>query len=209
MMKVKFWRISKVVLPKAIGGIALFSSIILVFPSVISNPIEGNYQLPFSQSLIEKIIVPSSDIVKNFIPGFDLSLPLRELAANVAEQQIKNAPEAQILPKSTQQQLINKAAQDFETKIAELIGGQVKPNSKITDLIYESLSNRFSQLPESTKNLVLAGVVFLIFLTIEGFAIPLRWAVSVIAFVIYEILLMSGFATVMLEGKSREIIILK
>ncbi len=209
MMKVKFWRISKVVLPKAIGGIALFSSIILVFPSVISNPIEGNYQLPFSKSLIEKIIVPASDIVKNFIPGFDLSLPLQELAVNVAAQQVKDAPEAQILPKAAQQQLINKTAQDFETKIAELIGGQIKPNSKITDIVYESLSNRFSQMPESAKNLVLAGVVFLIFLTIEGFAIPLRWLVSVLAFVIYEILLMSGFATVMLEGKSKEIIILK
>ena len=194
-LKVRFWRISKVVLPKGIAVVALAASVLLVFPS---SPLTAGFQFPISSSSLEKFLAPASGILQKFLPGFDVSLPVAELTKNLAEQQIAKLPETQILPKTAQQQLI-----------ANIFGSDINPKLKITDIAYEALKNKFAGLPENMKLIALLGIAALLFLTIEGVAIPFRWLVTIIAFIIYEILLMTGFATIMLEGKSREIIILK
>jgi len=206
LLKVKFWRISKIVLPKAIAAIALAGSVLFVFPS---SPLTVGFQLPISSSSLEKFLTPASGILQKFIPGFDVSLSVAELTKSLAERQIAKLPEAQRLPKSAQQQLIAKAMKDFEGQIANVFGSDINPKLKITDIAYEALKNKFEELPENLKFIVILSIAALLFLTIEGVAIPFRWFITIIAFIIYEILLMTGFATIMLEGKSREIIILR
>lgn len=205
-LKVRFWRIGKVVLPKAIAVVALAASVLFVFPS---SPLTAGFQLPISSAVLEKFFAPASGILQKFIPGFDVSLSVAELTKNLAEQQIAKLPETKILPKAAQQQLIAKAMKDFEGQIANIFGLGINPKLKITDIAYEALKNKFEGLPENLKLVALLGIAALLFLTIEGVAIPFRWLVTVIAFIVYEILLMTGFATIMLEGKSREIIILR
>lgn len=205
-LKVRFWRISKVVLPKAIAAVAFSASVLFVFPY---SPLTAGFQFPISSSLLEKFFAPASGILQKFLPGFDVSLSVAELTKNLAEQQIAKLPEIPILPKAVQQQLIAKTMKDFEAQIANIFGSDINPKLKISDVAYETLKNKFEGLTENLKLIVMLGIAALLFLTIEGVAIPFRWLVTVIAFIAYEILLMTGFATIMLEGKSREIIILK
>jgi len=40
-------------------------------------------------------------------------------------------------------------------------------------------------------------------------AMPIRFVISIIAFLIYELLLAFGFATIELEGRSKEMVVLK
>jgi hypothetical protein len=205
-LKVRFWRLSKVVLPKAIASVALFVSVLFVFPS---SPLSGGLQLPISSATLEKFLAPASGILQKLIPGFDTSLSINELTRNLAEQQIAKMPETRILPQAARQQLILKTTRDFEGQIANIFGSDINPKLKISDIAYKWLKDKFEGLAENSKLVVMLAIAGLLFLTIEGIAMPLRWLVSVIAFVIYEILKLSGFATVALEGKSREVIILK
>ena len=52
-------------------------------------------------------------------------------------------------------------------------------------------------------------LAILVFFTVVGFGLPIRWVVTSFTFVIYEIFLALGFSAIMLEGRSREIVILK
>ena len=88
-------------------------------------------------------------------------------------------------------------------------GISFKNSDSVLDVIYNYLSEKISSLPEGLKFLVPAGFVFLIFITVKGAALLLRWVISVPAYILYELALTTGFARLTLEAKSREIVVLK
>jgi hypothetical protein len=196
MLKIKFWRISKKTLPKAIAGLALFSSIIYVG---IIGP--GEKEFFISQATFEKII--------EFVPGFDLSLPVETLIKNLTINQIEGNAQLKLLPESTKKELINQSVKELEKKISDLTGTPLNPKVKTSEAIYEIIVEKFAKLPENVRLFAPAAIAAIIFLTIIGLSLPIRIIATVFAFLIYEICLALGFSTIMMEGTSREIIVLK
>ncbi|MEE8131638.1 MAG: hypothetical protein V3T98_01180 [Candidatus Paceibacterota bacterium] len=209
MLKLRFFRISKIVFPKVIMGLALFASVIYYNLSGLGEFAAAgeSKEIFISQSSFEKIIAPASGIIQklNIMPEFDFSSSIRE----IAERQIKENPQIQMLPASIKEQAINKAADEIEKQISDLIGVPVKTESSISQTLYQAMVDKFNKMSQNVKNAILIGIAAVIFLTIEGIAWPIRWIVAVLAWLVYEILLAAGFATVVLEGKSREMVILK
>ncbi len=206
MLKIKFWRVGKKVLPKAITGLALFSSVASIM--VISL---GNEKFFISPQTFEKLISPVLEmkIIQNFFPGIDLSLPIGDLITNLTSIQVEENPQSKLLSPASKQQLINQSANEMEKKISDFVGGPINPKSNTSEVIYESMVNRFVQLPDEVKAIIPIGVAAIIFLTILGFILPIRWLASFLAFLIYEICLALGFSSLVLESKSREIILLQ
>lgn len=200
-VKVKFWQVSKAAMPKAIAAVALFGSVVYM------NVNGGGFFL--SRTAFEEILNPSVLIIQKFIPDFNFSLSISELVASLAEKQINETPQARLLPKSVKAQLAAQSAKELENQFSSVLGAPIDTKLKISEAVYEALKNKFLNLPENVRNLVLLAAGLIIFLTVESFAMPFRLIISFIGFIIYEILLATGFATIVLEGKNREIIILK
>jgi len=196
MLKIKFWRISKKTLPKAIAGLALFSSII--YGGVIGSEEKEFF---ISQATFEKAI--------EFVPGFDLSLPVETLIKNLAIKQVEGNAQFSLLPESAKKELINQSVKEFEKKISDFTGLPLNPKVKASEAIYEIMVEKFANLPENIRLFAPATIAALIFLTIVGLSLPIRIIATVLAFLIYEICLALGFSAIIMEGRSREIIILK
>lgn len=205
-MKIKFWRIGKKVLPKAIVALSLFVSVAYV--GVVGA---GEKEFFISQQVFEKIISPAIDmkIVQNFLPGFDSSLPTGELIKNLAKSQIEKNSQMKLLPEAAKKQLINQTAKELEKQFSDFIGAPINPKAKTLETLYRAMVKKISELPENIRVVVPVGVAALIFLTIISLTLPIRWLVSILAYLVYEICLALGFSVIMLEGRSREIIILK
>lgn len=206
MLKIKFWRVGKKVLPKAITALALFSS----FASITVASVGGE-KFFISQQTFDKIVSPIFEmkLLKNFFPEFDFSLPVGELINNLARNQVEQHPQAKLLPESAKQQLISQSAKELEEKISDFVGKPINLKSTFSEAIYDAMVYKFIQLPAEVKNIIPFGVAAIIFLTIIGFILPIRWLVSFLAFLIYEICLALGFSNLALESRSREIIVLK
>ncbi len=206
-LKISFWKINKTVLPKAIAAIFLFISIIYIYGGSKTN---GEFFI--SQQNFEKIVLsPSMIMVQRFYPEINTSLTINELAVNLAKKQIGESSELNVLPLTVKKTMVNQAAAELEKQIAGFlsISKSAGKKSTISEAIYEALKNKFNTFPENIKSLILIGVVLTIFLTLEVLALPIRLIISFLAFIVYEILLAFGFANIELEGKSKEIIILK
>src|SRR3990167_3943412 len=201
MIKINFWRVSKMVLPKAFAAAALFASVAL-----IGLP---NSEFFISKENFQKIFVPSATMAKRFFPDFDPALSINEIAVRMAERELEQTSQSQFLPKSTKTQLINQSVNEFENKISGWAGSSINTKANLTEAIYELIKNEYLSLPEKDRQLVLVGAIIFIFLMIEGFSLPIRIAVTFLAYIIYEILIAFGVVAVMLEGKSREIVVLK
>ena len=206
-LKISFWKINKTVLPKAVAAIFLFISIVYIYGS--SGTSEEFF---ISQQNFEKIILsPSIIVAQKFYPEIDPSLTINELAVNLAKKQIEESPKLNILPSTVKKIMINQAAGELESQIGEFLSipESAGKKSTISETIYETLKNKFNAFPKNLKSLILIGIVLTIFLTLGVLALPIRIIISFLAFIVYEILLALGFANVELEGRSKEIIILK
>ena len=208
MLKIKFWRVSKKTAPKAIAALAVFVGIVYV--GVANLNIERK-EFFISQTTFKKIISPVANlgIIQKFLPGFDLSLPTGKLIENLAASQIEQDSELKLLPESAKNQLINQSVKELENKISEFTATPLDSQAKASDALYEIMIKKFGGLPTNIISIAPMIVAALIFLTIVGLSLPIRLIVTVLAFLIYEICLALGFSTIMMEGKSREIIALK
>lgn len=216
MLRLRFFRISKIVFPKAIMGLALLASVVYYSLSGLGayakEPAMGQAQEFFiSQPVFEKIVAPSVGIINklNILPDFSASSSIKDLAQGMAQEQINENPQLQILPQAMKEKLINKAVNEIEAQISDLIGATVESESTIIETLYSAMVDKFNKMPQNIKSIILIGIAALVFLTIEGIAWPIRLVVAVLAWLVYEILLAAGFAVVTLEDKSREMVILK
>ena len=206
-LKIRFWKIGKVVLPKVILAITLVSSA-AYFNNFYKNISLAEVQI-LSKEAFERIIAPTDFMVKKFYPGFDFSLKAEDWIINMAKSQIEDSSAASVFPASAKSQLVKQASDQLKKSITDFSGAPVNFGSKISEAIYDVVILKIKQMAPKTKIVFMASVSALIFLTVMGFILPIRWIMAALAFIIYEIFLAVGFATVAMEGRNREIIILK
>jgi len=206
MLKIKFWRIGRVVLPKAIFALALLVGI--VYAGVSINEKDGNF---ISQSTFKNLARPlvQSGLFKKFVPGFDADIPSEQLFKNLAEKEIEGRPDLGILPSPLKSQLVSQAAVETEKRLNEFLGVTINSNLDILAAIYDVGIKKFASLSDNAKMIVPIVIAALMFLIIVGLTLPLRLLISLIAFLFYEVFMALGFSEIAMENRSREIILLK
>lgn len=202
-LKINFWRLNKIILPKSIAAIFLFFSIIYIYNGAASQK-----DFFLSKSDFERILSPSVLMAQKFYPELDFSLTFNKLALTIAKKQIEENPKLNVLSKAVKNSMVNQAAKELEENAIGFIGIPINRNLKISEALYEAAKYKFNTSPKNVKSLILLGAVLTIFFTLEILALPARFIISFLAFIMYEILLAFGFANIELEGRSKEIILL-
>lgn len=205
-LEIKFWKISKKILPKAIAGIAIFAGVICA--SFIDV---GSKEFFIPRGAFNAVVSPMTDsgLLEKIVPGLDFSGSTEETIRNIAMREIENNPQLKILPDSIKEELAGKTVQEVENQTAGLAGTQLNFQSKLSDTIYDFLAVKFYSLPESILNSTPVLVAIFIFLTIISLVWPIRLIVALISFLLYETLLALGFGVIIFEGRSKENVVLK
>ncbi len=206
LLKVRFSRIAKELLPKAIFGLAVFSSIVYFIKIDVAIKEGGQYFI--SPAIFEKFLAPAAPAVKKFLPEFDLSLSVSDLAEKIAEDQVQKNPQTKILPASMQNQIIKQVASDFNKQFASFLGGSYDKTAKISVVFYQFIMNEVATLSVNMKGFLAAAIALLVFLTVIGFSFVFRIVSSAIAWIIYEIFIFTGFARMTVESRSQEMVVL-
>ncbi len=210
LLKIRFWQTAKGAVSRAIIGIAFFVSIVSY--SNIEKIMAHQDQFFISASTFEQLLVKSTSAVKYAIPEMDFTKSVGEVITNIATQQVAENEEAQRLPQAAQKQLIAQTKEELHKKIAAYFA--VAPEAiNLRDVsskaLYDITAQKFNKLDAESKKQVAGAVAAIVFITAIGLILPLRLCATLLAVILYEILLGLNFAAVTLEGRSREIIILK
>jgi hypothetical protein len=205
-LKIKFWQVAKRVLPKAVFALALFVGV-----AYAGTAISEKNDSFVSQTTFDRIARPALEngLVRKFFPGFDASLPAEQLFESMARSQVEKSGQLSLLPESAKNLLVSQAAKETEQKISEFFGITLNSNLDILSAIYGGIIEKSASLSDNQKMIFPITVAALLFLIIVGLTLPIRWIISLIAFLFYEIFLALGFSELALEGRSREIILLK
>lgn len=203
LFKIKFSRISKEALPKAILGLAVFSSV--AFYSNLEKVIREKKEQFISPVIFNKVLAPAVPAVKKFLPEFDFSLSVDELADKLAESQIEKNPQTKLLPASTQNQLVRQVAGDFKRQVASLLGGSYDKTAKISVVIYQFLMEEIGTLSVNMQSFVAVVIALLVFLTIISLSFVFRFLAAGVSWMIYQAFLVVGLIHISVEGRSQEV----
>lgn len=199
-VKIRFFRVSRLTLGKAAIGLSIFLALYYF-------GIQPGDTL-VSKSLFEQLVLPGAGLTERVIPGVSLRGTFGHTLETLALRQVEAAPGFKLLPAAAQRALLSAATMELEGRAAELLGIVPEKNQRLVDVLYEALLARMSGLSGSVRQLTLFVIGALAFFAIRGVAVFAVWGALAFGFVIYEILVALGFATVVLESGSREIIII-
>ncbi|TRZ64034.1 MAG: hypothetical protein D4Q79_02445 [Spirochaetia bacterium] len=205
-LEIKFWKISKKVLPKAIAGIAIFAGVVCASFIDVNGK---DFFIP--RDAFNAVVSPITDsgLLEKIVPGFNLTGSTEETIRSIAMREIENNPQLKVLPDSIKEELAGKAVQEVKNQTAGLAGIQLNFQGKLSDTIYDFLAVKFYSLPENILNSTPILVAIFIFLTIISLVWPIRLIAAFISFLLYETLLALGFGAIIFEGRSKENVILK
>lgn len=197
-VKIKFFQVERFVIPGALTALSLFISI-----TYINFFFEGNV---VSKKSFQALLRPAVPVMSVYVPGFSFNMTMGKLAEAIAIAQLGG--QAELIPAN---QLSFATSQIISYLRAEAApyGFTFRAGDKIIDTLYTYIVNKLEQLPKSIQAVVPIGFAFLLFLIVKGFAILIRWVAAIPAYFLYELALVTGFASLALESRSREIILLR
>ena len=202
-LRIDFWNISKLIVPKGIIAITLLVSVFI--PLHLQAHRET---LPLSLATFDKVMASSNGFIRRFYKDFDSSKSVEEVARTATEQQLQAIPQAQNLPPQQKNVLVKKAMSDLYVQIFNYTGVQIDPKDPISKAVYGVLQEKFKGLKDEAKLWVFIVFGSIIFVSIASIMLPIRIVVAVLAFLVYESMLALGFARVTIEQKSKETFLL-
>lgn len=202
-IKIDFWNISKLIVPKGIIAITLLVSVF------IPLHLQANRNaLPLSLQTFDKVVASSNVFVQRFYKDFDPSKSVEEVARTATEQQLAALPQAQNLRPQERDILIKKAMNDLYVQIFNYTGVRIDPKDPVSKAAYGVLEQKFLALKVEAKLWVFVIFGSIVFVSIASIMLPIRIVVALLAYLVYEIMLALGFARVTMEEKSKEVLIL-
>ncbi len=115
-----------------------------------------------------------------------------------------------MLPPAAQKQIFKRISGDLIKSFEGYLGAPLNLDKSLSDNFYLSFQQWAEALldkyPSHYISLAIAVLMFLLF---RAFVFIINFVVVFLAFIIYEILLITNFAVISLETRSREIVLLK
>jgi len=203
-LKIKISRLLKIFLAKASLGTAILISLFCYFL------FSAGSDFPISFENLQFLLKPNEKLLAIFIPEFSFQKPLQTVLAGVLEQQLApKIPNFEKLPASAKSIIIEEAVrQEFLAGLEQFLGIRINPRDSVDRVIYDSLKIKFNQLGETVKKWIIIGVFVALFFAIRFLFIPLNWLLSAVIFLIYLVLLALNFASIRLESRSKEVLII-
>lgn len=202
-LKIDFWNISKLVVPKGIIVITLLVSVFI--PLHLQTHRD---EFPLSLTAFDKVLASSDAFIRRFYQDFDSSQSVEQMARTATERQLESIPQAKSLSPRDREVLIKKSMHDFYNQLFGYTGVTINPKERVSTAAYHVLQKKFSVLKDDAKLWIYVMLGSVVFVSIASIMMPIRILVALLAFIVYEIMIAVGFAHVTVESRSKEVLVL-
>ncbi len=216
-VRVKFILTAKMIIPKAVTAILIFLTAMLY----LNYFVLGKFNDAKGELLTAKLMLLTKPLLKSLAPDFSPDKKVSEFFTSLAENQLAKLKVKQAtgiidnfqvdfnqLSPEARKEITATAAAQLKTA-AEKVVGPLNPNDFLARAVFKGVKNYFGNLPKNFKPIFGIIVAFSFFALMKGAAILFYWLIEFAALLLYKILLISGFAYVTMESRTREFILLK
>lgn len=189
-LKIHFWRVSKTVLLKSITAVLLFT--IFIYVSLANVSTDNDYGNEISEA-INVFIAPA---IKIFVPEFSYESPLKNIIVDILTKQ------------GVPQESISFATNEFKKNIDNMFGIDLDLNETIGNSVYAAIKDKINKMLNSGNVYALLPILIILWFMVRGIAFILFIPLSFISFLLYELSIITNFAVIQYESRSREIVLL-
>jgi hypothetical protein len=215
-VRIRFHEVAKNALPKAVTGF-----LILICVLVYLNYFEwGKFNEPLGRTLVTQALVASEPALTVWLPAVSFTDTVQQFFETLAESQLRNADPDVItrslseysgsyadLPPREKQVLVTALGDEMRGSL-EKFTGTLAPETRMTDAIYQGLKGYVGKLPGMMQMWGGIIVALIVFVVLRGFAFLFNWVVGGVAFLLFKALLVTNFAHIATEMRSREFVVL-
>ncbi len=201
-LSIRFARVGKVVMISFMTAIAIFISF-----SYIGTASTGSVSF-VSKNLLSNILLSSSSLMEKVYPGFSLEKTFSDNLEALAFNQEKMNPQLALLSPEQKTIMHREIVSAYENQIIGFFGKPINFRDKTVDTLYFIVSTKMSEAASQFGAAFYLISLIFIFILVKGVAPIVYWPVIIIGFFIYQLLLAFGFATVLLEMRSKEVVVL-
>ena len=203
-------------IPRAVSALLIFLSII----TYVSYFEKGSFTDPIGKSIVSGAVVAADPIFQVWFPGVSLNQNAGDFLEGIAENRLKDMPIDLVkndgtaysvflrnLTDQMKSKLISESASQLGG-VVQGITGPFSPSDKVENVLYQAIKKAIGGVIESTGPLFGIIAAVSVFLTLKGFFFLFHWLIAFIAFLLFKLLLLTGFAYFGVEEKTREFVML-
>ncbi|MEK7624280.1 MAG: hypothetical protein AAB404_00920, partial [Patescibacteria group bacterium] len=199
-LKIRFFRLTKVFLPKIGLGVAILLSLFSYF--LFSS--RGGFPISFEN--LQFLLKPNEKPIGFLVKDFSFQKPFQAVLADLlGRRSVVKIPNFETLSASAQKIIIESAIGQELAGLNKFLGFEINTQDSVERVIYDSLLAKFNQFDEKAKKWIIIGIFAVLFLVIRALFIPLNLLLSILAFLIYLFLLAFDYASIKTESRSKEV----
>ncbi|MFH0712355.1 MAG: hypothetical protein V2A55_00630 [Candidatus Jorgensenbacteria bacterium] len=211
-MTIRFFPVAKGILSRVVAGLLIAFSI----QFYLTYFVWGGFNESFSRRLLNETLAASEPMVKIVLAEVSFDDTVDDFFRTIARDQLQKikvggeneaAIDFQQLLPAEQEKIIGEVSLVLREQ-AEKIVGPIGETSKVNAEIFRIIKNYVDGIPPATQSVFSVIIAVLFFFTAKGIAFLLYWLPELIAFVIFKLSIVTGFAYISLESRSREFIML-
>ncbi|KKU15649.1 hypothetical protein A3I34_00640 [Candidatus Jorgensenbacteria bacterium RIFCSPLOWO2_02_FULL_45_12] len=213
-LNIKFSFIAKSVVPLAVAGALIFSSA----AAYVFYFEKGGFSRELGLSLISKALASAEPVLHLWFPETSFGQTPEVFFENLARTQFEkisfseasvnfSVQDFKALPKEEQEKIISEAG----AKIREAVEsgyGAIRDDEPVSNAAFGILERWVKDVELKLGGAFGALVAILGFLALRGIFALFHWLITLLAFLVYRFLLVTGFAAVILETRRREFVLL-
>ncbi len=216
-LNIHFFEVMKPVVTRVITALLIFVSVFSYVYYVEQNKMTDSIGKVFVNDLLNSV----QPIMSFQIPGasFNQMLPdfIKVVAtnaltdSNISLQDTTSNQAVKVnfsrLPPAQRTDLINQASQNIEQSLQKDFG-TLDMSQNVYETFFTVIKNFVSKFSDTTKITVIISFIILVFFILKGISFVWLWIVEAVSFLIFKLLLATGFAKISTETCSREFVIL-
>lgn len=189
---------------RSVMGLSLTAVVIFIFVSMV---LSGKLTLTEegTRQLTDTVLTP---VAKHYVKDFSPDMETGVLFARLAERNLGANSALKNLPASLKGQAISQSVVELTKGVEGYAGAKIDLGRSVSDNLYQVFQLKINTLTLEAKvywALIILGIIFLSVKSIESLiAIPL----TLLVFILYQLVLVSNFASVDLKDRSQEVVLL-
>ena len=196
MVKIKFFRLVRIISGSIISAVVIFLSIVLILTSNFS----------ISRQRVDQVVALATPFIERFIIGFDADKNTGELLTQITENQLAKADEFMKLSSTDKRTVLTRETEAVKARIEESLGEKIDLNASVSENVHKIVDTKLSSLSPKAQIYWSAAFIAAIWLSVQSIEFIIYIPLAVLVFLVYELLFALGFAVIQTESRSKEVI---
>lgn len=198
-LEIKFFKAAMPALKKFTTAMSLVL-VLLYIPSWNGNRVfvsEINFQSFFGWA---------AEFMAKFHPEIDLNSTFSRLTDSVARLQLRGNQNFKNLTMAAQESAIKSQSSALAEALSKSLGMVISGAEETNALVYDVIVRQLSEWRDDFKIWFVVGWVLVVFFIVRGFGIFFYSVIALLSFIVYQILIASGFIQILGESRTHEVI---